>query len=105
MAQSKESSSKTNGAASRASTTTPALDLPVGAVLAVTDRVGELVEPFSGRKGAEKQLKAYRTSLRRQVKRAERRGATARRQATNTIKRNRDDLEQRVRKARELLPV
>jgi len=101
MAQSKESSSKTNGAASRASTT-PALDLPVGAVLAVTDRVGELVEPFSGRKGAEKQLKAYRTSLRRQVKRAERRGATARRQATNTIKRNRDDLEQRVR---DLLPV
>jgi hypothetical protein len=103
MPQSKESSS-TNGAARKA-TTTPALDLPVGAVLSVTDRVGELVEPFSGRKGAEKQLKSYRTSLRRQVKRAERRGATARRQATDTIKRNRTELEQRVRKARELLPV
>jgi hypothetical protein len=103
MAQSKASTS-TSGAA-RKTATTPALDLPVGAVLAVTDRVGELVEPFSGRKGAEKQLKAYRTSLRRQVKRAERRGATARRQATDKIKRNRDDLEQRVRKARELLPV
>jgi len=103
MAQSKESS-KTNGAAPRSSTT-PALDLPVGAVLSVTDRVGELVEPFSGRKGAEKQLKSYRTTLRRSVKRAERRGATARRQATDTIKRNRTELEQRVRKARELLPV
>lgn len=100
MPQSK-ASSNTNGAA-RKTATTPALDLPVGAVLAVTDRVGELVEPFSDRKGAEKQFKAYRTSLRRQVKRAERRGATARRQATDTIKRNRNDLEQRVR---DLLPV
>jgi hypothetical protein len=108
MAQSKESS-KTTGSSTKASTTTPALDLPVGAVLTVTDRVGDLVEPFSGRKAAEKQIKSYRTELRRQVKRAERRGATARKQATSTIKRNRDELEQRVRKAREqardLLPV
>ncbi len=85
--------------------TTPALDLPVGAVLTVTDRVGELVEPFSGRKAAEKQLKTYRTQLRREVKRAERRGATARKQATSALKRNRDGLQQRVRKAVDLLPV
>jgi hypothetical protein len=104
-----------------------AVDLPVGAVLAVTDRVSELVEPFTGRSAAEKQLKSYRTQLRRQVKRTERRGATARRRATTearktrsrverearkrqrtvetTLKRNRDELEQRVRKAVELLPV
>ena len=42
-----------------------AVDLPVGAVLAVTDRVAELVEPFTGRSAAEKQLKSYRTELRR----------------------------------------
>jgi len=95
--------SAAKGPAKRA--TTPALDLPVGAVLTVTDRVGELVEPFSGRKAAEKQLKAYRTQLRREVKRAERRGATARKQATSAIKRNRDELQQRVRKAVDLLPV
>jgi hypothetical protein len=83
-------------------TTNPAVDFPVGAVLTVTERVGELVEPFSGRVAAEKQLKSYRTSLRRQVKRTERRGATARRQAADTIKRNREELEQRVR---DLLPV
>jgi hypothetical protein len=104
-----------------------AVDLPVGAVLAVTDRVSELVEPFTGRTAAEKQLKNYRTQLRRQVKRTERRGATARRKATTearktrnrverearkhqrtvetTLKRNRNELEQRVRKAVELLPV
>jgi hypothetical protein len=104
-----------------------AVDIPVGAVLSVTDRVAELVEPFTARTGAEKQLKSYRTELRRRVKRTERRGATARRKATTearktrnrverearkhqrtvetTIKRNRNELEQRVRKAVELLPV
>jgi predicted nucleic acid-binding Zn-ribbon protein len=104
-----------------------AVDLPVGAVLVATDRISELVEPFTGRIAAEKQLKSYRTQLRRQVKRTERRGATARRRATTevrktrnrverearkrqrtvetTLKRNRNELEQRVRKAVELLPV
>lgn len=104
-----------------------ALDLPVGAVLTVTDRVSELVEPFTARSGAEKQLRSYRTELRRRVKRTERRGTTARKRATSearktrnrverearkrrrtvetTVKRNRDELEQRVRKAIDLLPV
>lgn len=104
-----------------------AVDIPVGAVLTVTDRVTELFEPFTARSGAEKQLKSYRAELRRRVKRTERRGATARRRATNearktrnrverqarkrqrtvetTLKRNRNELEQRVRKAVELLPV
>lgn len=104
-----------------------AVDLPVGAVLTVAERITDLVEPFTGRTGAEKQLKSYRTQLRRRVKRTERRGATARQRATSearktrgrferaarerqrtvetTLKRNRDELEQRVRKAVELLPV
>jgi predicted nucleic acid-binding Zn-ribbon protein len=104
-----------------------AVDIPVGVVLTVTDRVTELVEPFTARSGAEKQLKSYRTELRRRVKRTERRGATARRKATTearktrnrverearkrqrtvetTLKRNRTELEERVRKAVDLLPV
>ncbi|HWI95726.1 MAG TPA: hypothetical protein VNS60_06655 [Solirubrobacterales bacterium] len=104
-----------------------AVDLPVGAVLSVTDRVSELVEPFTGRSAAEKQLKSYRTELRRRVKRTERRGTTARKRATTearktrnrverearkrqrtvetTLKRNRNELEQRVRQAVDLLPV
>jgi gas vesicle protein len=76
-----------------------AVDLPVGAVLEVSDRVAELVEPFSGRSAAEKQLKSYRTQLRRTAKRTERRGATARRRATTEARKTRSDVEQRVRKA------
>jgi hypothetical protein len=98
-----------------------AVDLPVGAVLEASDRVAELVEPFSGRDAAERQLKSYSTRLRRTVKRTERRGASARRKATiearktrnrverearkrqrrveTTLKRNRTEVEQRVRKA------
>lgn len=131
-------SSKSNGTApsTKASTSQKnqartvaesAVDFPVGAVLVATDRISELVEPFTGRTAAEKQLKSYRTQLRRQVKRTERRGATARRKATTevrktrnrverearkrqrtvetTLKRNRNEFEQRVRKAVELLPV
>lgn len=104
-----------------------AVDLPVGAVLSVTDRVSELVEPFTGRTAAEKQFKSYRAELRRRVKRTERRGTTARKRATTearktrnrverearkrqrtvetTLKRNRNELEQRVRQAVDLLPV
>lgn len=98
-----------------------AVDFHVGAVLEVTDRVVDLVDPFTDRSGAEKQFKTYRTRLRRTVKRTERRGATARRKAATearktrsrverearkrqrtvrtTLKRNRDEVEQRVRKA------
>ncbi len=98
--------------------------MPVGAVLEVSDRVAELVEPFSGRTAAQKQLKSYGTQLRRTVKRSERRGATARRKAATearktrnkverearkrqrrvetTLKRNRSEVEQRVRKAIEV---
>ena len=97
-----------------------AIDIPVGAVLSVTDRVSELVEPFTGRTSAEKKIKAYRSELRRTLKRTERRGSSARRKATTeakktrnrverearrrqrkvetTLKRNRSDVEQRVRK-------
>lgn len=75
------------------------VDLPVGAVIGATDRITDLVEPFTGRDKADKQLKAYRTQVRRSLKRTERRGTTARRKATTNLKRNRDEVEQRVRKA------
>ncbi len=102
-----------------------AVDLPVGAVLEVSDRVSDLVEPFSGRTAAEKQLRSYGTQLRRTVKRTERRGATARRKAATearntrnkverearkrqqrvetTLKRNRTEVEQRVRRVADQL--
>jgi hypothetical protein len=75
-----------------------AVDLPVGAVLEVSDRVSELVDPFSGRSGAEKQLKSYGTRLRRTVKRTERRGATARRKASAEARKTRNRVEREARK-------
>jgi phage-related protein len=132
--EAKKSAAKTAKASKRAATKTAvaeknqvqtvvetAVDFPVGAVLAVGDRVTDLVEPWTDRSKAERQIKSYRSSLRKSLKRTERRGSTARRKAITearrtrnqverearnrrrevetTIKRNRNEVEQRVRKA------
>lgn len=132
--EAKKSAAKTAKASKRAATKTAAaeknqvqtvveaaVDFPVGAVLTVSDRVSELVEPWTDRSKAERQIKSYRSTLRKSLKRTERRGTTARRKAITearktrnqverearnrrrevetTIKRNRDEVEQRVRKA------
>lgn len=75
-----------------------AVDLPVGAVLEVSDRVSGLVEPLSGRSAAQRQLKSYSTQLRRTVKRTERRGATARRKAATEARKTRTRVEREARK-------
>jgi len=75
-----------------------AVDLPVGVVLSVGDRVSDLVEPWTGRDSAEKKIKAYRTQLRRSLKRTERRGSTARRKATAEARKTRNRVEREARK-------
>jgi hypothetical protein len=132
--EAKKSASATAKATKRAATSTAAaqknqvqtvaeaaVDFPVGIVLSVSDRVTELVEPWTGRSSAEKQVKAYRTQLRKTAKRTERRGSSARRKAATearktrnrverearkhqrtvetTLKKNRNEVEQRVRRA------
>jgi hypothetical protein len=77
-----------------------AVDLPVGVVLEVSDYVAELVEPFTDRAGAERQIKSYRTSVRRTAKRTERRGHTARRKATTEARKTRNRVEREARKRR-----
>ena len=81
-----------------------AVDVPVGAVLEVSDRVAYLVEPFTGRNAAQKQLRSYGTQLRRTVKRSERRGATVRRKAATEARKRRQRVEQRVRSVTDQLP-
>jgi len=76
-----------------------AVDVPVGAVLEASDRVVELVEPFTGAAAARRRLRSYGAELRRTVKRSERRGAKARRKATVEARKRR----QRVHKAVEEL--
>lgn len=132
--EAKKSAAKTAKASKRAATKTAAaeknqvqvvvetaVDVPVGAVLTVSDRVSDLVEPWTDRSKAQRQIKNYRSSLRKSLKRTERRGTTARRRALTearktrnqverearkrqrdvetTLKRNRNEVEQRVRKA------
>lgn len=77
-----------------------AVDVPVGIVLSVSDRVSDLVEPWTGRSSAEKQLKSYRAQLRKTVKRTERRGTTARRKATTEARKTRNRVEREARKRR-----
>lgn len=75
-----------------------AVDFPVGAALELSDRVSELVEPFTARTSARKELESYGTQLRRSAKRTERRGSTARRKATTEARK-------RVDRVAEQLPV
>lgn len=75
-----------------------AVDLPVGVVLSVSDRVSELVEPWTGRDSAEKQIKAYRTQLRKSLKRTERRGTSVRRKATSEARKTRNKVEREARR-------
>jgi hypothetical protein len=135
--EAKKSAAKTASASKRAATKAAAaeknqvqtvvesaVDFPVGAVLTVSDRLSDLVEPWTDRSKAERQIKSYRSNLRKSLKRTERRGSTARRRAISearktrnqverearrrqrtvesTLKRNRDEVEQRVRRAIEV---
>ena len=52
------------------------VDVPVGVVLTVADRVNEVVEPFTKRETAERELKSFRTQVERELNKLERRGAT-----------------------------
>jgi hypothetical protein len=53
------------------------VDVPVGAVLTVADRVNEIVEPWSSRPRAERELKSLRSQVTREFNRIERRGTSA----------------------------
>jgi hypothetical protein len=98
------------------------VDVPVGAVLTVADRVTELVEPWTSSTTAQRELKSIRTQVTREFNRLERRGTSARRKARQrarttrnrfrrdltqrrrvaerTFKQNRTEVTKRVRKAR-----
>ena len=75
-----------------------AVDFHVGAVLTVSDRVSDLVEPWTDRAKAQKQVKSYRSSLRKSLKRTERRGSSARRKAITEARRTRNQVEREARK-------
>src|SRR6266550_1175928 len=77
------------------------VDVPVGAVLTVADRVNDAVEPWTSRTTAERELKSIRTQVTREFNKLERRGTSARRKARQRVRTTRNrvrrDLTQRRR--------
>jgi hypothetical protein len=76
------------------------VDVPVGAALTVADRVTDIVEPFTGRQSANRELKAIRTRVERELNRLERRGATARRKTRTRVRRTRGRFERELTRRR-----
>jgi uncharacterized protein (DUF1800 family) len=76
------------------------VDVPVGAVLTVADRVTEAVEPFTSRQAANHELKSIRTRVERELNRLERRGSGARRKTRTRVRQNRNRLERELRQRR-----
>jgi hypothetical protein len=80
------------------------VDVPVGAALVATERVTDLVEPFTGRQTANRELKGIRTRVERELTKFERRGASARRKARTRARQTRNrfgrELKQRRRRVR-----
>jgi hypothetical protein len=78
------------------------VDVPVGAALVAAERVTDLVEPFTGRQAANRELKGIRTRVQRELNKFERRGASARRKARTRGRqtRNRFDRELKQRRRR-----
>jgi hypothetical protein len=76
------------------------VDVPVGVALTVTDRVTEIVEPFTTRTTANRELKSIRTRAERELNRLERRGATARRKTRTRARRTRTRVERELNRRR-----
>ena len=90
-----------NGSVSYARQTAErSVDVPVGAVLAVADRVNEVVEPFTRRETAERELKSFRTQVERELNKLERRGATSRRKARTRTRQTRNRFQRQLKQRR-----
>src|SRR5437867_8059199 len=76
------------------------VDLPFGAALTVADRVTEIVEPFTARQSANRELKSIRTRVERELNRFERRGASARRKARTRVRQTRNRVERELKQRR-----
>jgi len=90
-----------NGSVSYARQTAErSVDVPVGVVLTVADRVNDVVEPFTKRETAERELKSFRTQVERELNKLERRGATSRRKARTRARQTRNRVQRQVKQNR-----
>lgn len=90
-----------NGSAAYARHTAErSVDVPVGVALTVADRVNEVIEPFTARQSAERELKSIRTRVERELNRFERRGASARRKTRTRVRQTRNRVERELKQRR-----
>src|SRR5919198_1798101 len=90
-----------NGSVSYARQTAErSVDVPVGAVLSVADRLNEVVEPFSKRETAQRELKSFRTQVERELNKLQRRGAQSRRRARTRARQTRNRFQREVKQRR-----
>ena len=90
-----------NGSAAYARHTAErSVDVPVGVALTVAERVNEIVEPFTARATAERELRGIRTRVQRALNRFERRGAGARRKTRTRVRQTRNRVERELKQRR-----
>ena len=90
-----------NGSAAYARQTAErSVNVPVGVALTVADRVNEIVEPFTARQSAERELRTIRTRVERELNRFDRRGASARRKARTRVRQTRNRVERELKQRR-----
>jgi hypothetical protein len=90
-----------NGSAAYARHTAErSVDVPVGVALTLADRVNEIVEPFTQRATAERELRGIRTRVERELNRFERRGASARRKTRTRVRQTRNRVERELKQRR-----
>lgn len=90
-----------NGSVSYARQTAErSVDVPVGAVLTVADRLNDVVEPFTKRETAERELKSFRTQVERELNKLERRGAQSRRKVRTRARQNRNRVQRQLKQRR-----
>jgi len=90
-----------NGSVSYARQTAErSVDVPVGAVLSVADRLNAAVEPFISRDAAQRELKSVRAQVERELNKLERRGAQSRRRARTRARQTRNRFRREVKQRR-----
>jgi prefoldin subunit 5 len=90
-----------NGSVSYARQTAErSVDVPVGAVMTVADRMNEVVEPFTKRETAQRELKSFRTQVERELNKLERRGSQSRRKAHTRARQTRNRAQRQLKQRR-----
>ena len=90
-----------NGSVSYARQTAErSVDVPFGAFLSAADRLNDVVEPFTKRDTAQRELKSFRTQVERELNRLERRGAQSRRKARTRARQTRNRFQRELKQRR-----